>query len=104
MVDVTLQTYAVTEVDGRQLRQGLEALEVACSRRTRVRGRVSAWTILPERSVVALRQHVTRCSWRYLTVTCHFEPNSELCQVDRLDGRETLHHIRRSLLECLVRR
>ena len=38
MVDVTLNQYAVAELDGRQLRQGLEALEVACSRRARVRG------------------------------------------------------------------
>ena len=38
MVDVTFNLVAVKEVDGRQLRQGLEALEVACSRRARVRG------------------------------------------------------------------
>ena len=37
-VEVTFNPLAVTEVDGPQLRQGLEALEVACSRRTRVRG------------------------------------------------------------------
>ena len=38
MVHVTLNLLAVLEVDGRQLRQGLEAFEVACSRRARVRG------------------------------------------------------------------
>ena len=38
MVDVTFNQLAEKEVDGRQLRQGLEALEVACSRRARVRG------------------------------------------------------------------
>ena len=38
MVDVTFNLIAALEVDGRQLRQGLEALEVACSRRARVRG------------------------------------------------------------------
>ena len=38
MVDVTFNLIAGFEVDGRQLRQGLEALEVACSRRARVRG------------------------------------------------------------------
>ena len=38
MVDVTFNQLAAFEVDGRQLRQGLEALEVACSRRARVRG------------------------------------------------------------------
>ena len=42
-VDVTFNPRAfipraVTEVDGHQLCQGLEALEVACSRRARVRG------------------------------------------------------------------
>ena len=37
-VDVTFNQLAAREVDGRQLRQGLEALEVACSRRARVRG------------------------------------------------------------------
>ena len=37
MVDVTFNLTAPLEVDGRQLRQGLEALEVACSRRARVR-------------------------------------------------------------------
>ena len=37
-VEVTLNVIASHEVDGRQLRQGLEALEVACSRRARVRG------------------------------------------------------------------
>ena len=37
-VDVTFNPRAEGEVDGRQLRQGLEALEVACSRRARVRG------------------------------------------------------------------
>ena len=37
-VEVTFNQLAATEVDGRQLRQGLEALEVACSRRARVRG------------------------------------------------------------------
>ena len=37
-VDVTFNLIAAKEVDGRQLRQGLEALEVACSRRARVRG------------------------------------------------------------------
>ena len=37
-VEVTFNLMAVTGVDGRQLRQGLEALEVACSRRARVRG------------------------------------------------------------------
>ena len=37
-IDVTFNQLAVVEVDGRQLRQGLEALEVACSRRARVRG------------------------------------------------------------------
>ena len=31
-VEVTFNLKAPTEVDGRQLRQGLEALEVACSR------------------------------------------------------------------------
>ena len=30
MVDVTFNQLAVVEADGRQLRQGLEALEVAC--------------------------------------------------------------------------
>ena len=38
MVDVTFNQYAPLEVDGRQLCQGLEALEVSCSRRARVRG------------------------------------------------------------------
>ena len=38
MNDVTFNQLAVAEVDGPQLRQGLEALEVACSRRARVRG------------------------------------------------------------------
>ena len=37
-IDVTFNLNAVVEVDGSQLRQGLEALEVACSRRARVRG------------------------------------------------------------------
>ena len=37
-IDVTFNQRAVIEVDGSQLRQGLEALEVACSRRARVRG------------------------------------------------------------------
>ena len=37
-IDVTFNQLAVLEVDGPQLRQGLEALEVACSRRARVRG------------------------------------------------------------------
>ena len=37
-IDVTCNPIAFAEVDGRQLRQGLEALEVACSRRARVRG------------------------------------------------------------------
>ena len=37
-VEVTFNVTAATEADGRQLRQGLEALEVACSRRARVRG------------------------------------------------------------------
>ena len=37
-VEVTFNQLAAIEVDGRQLRQGLEALEVACSRRARVRG------------------------------------------------------------------
>ena len=37
-VEVTFNQLAVVEIDGRQLRQGLEALEVACSRRARVRG------------------------------------------------------------------
>ena len=37
-VEVTFNPLAAKEVDGRQLRQGLEALEVACSRRARVRG------------------------------------------------------------------
>ena len=36
-IDVTFNQMAFVEVDGRQLRQGLEALEVACSRRARVR-------------------------------------------------------------------
>ena len=38
MVDVPFNQLAATEVYGPQLRQGLEALEVACSRRARVRG------------------------------------------------------------------
>ena len=38
MIHVTFNQLAAIEVDGRQLRQGLEALEVACSRRARVRG------------------------------------------------------------------
>ena len=37
-IDVTFNPLAVVEDDGPQLRQGLEALEVACSRRARVRG------------------------------------------------------------------
>ena len=37
-IDVTFNQLAVVEGDGSQLRQGLEALEVACSRRARVRG------------------------------------------------------------------
>ena len=37
-IDVTFNQLAAVEVDGSQLRQGLEALEVACSRRARVRG------------------------------------------------------------------
>ena len=35
-VEVTFNPLAAIEVDGRQLRQGLEAREVACSRRTRM--------------------------------------------------------------------
>ena len=38
MVDVTFNQLAALEVDVSQLRQGLEAREVACSRRARVRG------------------------------------------------------------------
>ena len=37
-VEVTFNQLAVAEVDGRQVRQGLEAREVACGRRARVRG------------------------------------------------------------------
>ena len=37
-IDVTFNQAAAIEVDLFQLRQGLEALEVACSRRARVRG------------------------------------------------------------------
>ena len=37
-VEVTFNQLAVVEVDEPQLCQGLEALEVACSRRARVRG------------------------------------------------------------------
>ena len=37
-VDVTFNQLAVGEGDGPQLRQGLEAREVACSRKARVRG------------------------------------------------------------------
>ena len=37
-VDVTFNQLAAIEVDGRQLHQGLEAREVACSRNVRVRG------------------------------------------------------------------
>ena len=37
-IDVTFNQLAVVEVDGPQLRQGLEALELACGRRARVRG------------------------------------------------------------------
>ena len=37
-IDVTFNQLAATEVGLSQLRQGLEALEVACSRRARVRG------------------------------------------------------------------
>ena len=37
MVDVTFNIVGVSDFDGRQLRQGLEALEIACSRRARVR-------------------------------------------------------------------
>ena len=37
-IDVTFNLSAATEVEDRQLRQGLEALEVACSRRARMRG------------------------------------------------------------------
>ena len=37
-VEVTFNLIAAKEVDERQLRQGLEALEVACSRNVRVRG------------------------------------------------------------------
>ena len=37
-IDVTFNQLAVAEVDESQLLQGLEALEVACSRRARVRG------------------------------------------------------------------
>ena len=37
-VDVTFNQLAFVEDDGSQLCQGLEALEVACSRRARVRG------------------------------------------------------------------
>ena len=37
-IDVTFNQLAVLEVDGSQLCQGLEAFEVACSRRARVRG------------------------------------------------------------------
>ena len=37
-IDVTFNQLAPREVDGPQMRQGLEALEVACSRRARVRG------------------------------------------------------------------
>ena len=37
-VEVTFNQLAVAEVDGPQLRQGLEALEVACNRGARVRG------------------------------------------------------------------
>ena len=38
MIDVTLNFCAAMEADGCQLRQGLEAREVACSRNVRVRG------------------------------------------------------------------
>ena len=38
MVDVTFNLMAFMEHDGRQLRQGLEARQVACSRNVRVRG------------------------------------------------------------------
>ena len=37
-VEVTFNLRAAFEDDGRQLRQGREAFEVACSRRARVRG------------------------------------------------------------------
>ena len=37
-VEVTFNPLAAKDIDGPQLRQGLEALEVACSRRARVRG------------------------------------------------------------------
>ena len=37
-VEVTFNQLAVVEADVLQLRHGLEALEVACSRRARVRG------------------------------------------------------------------
>ena len=37
-IDVTFNPLAAIEVDERQLRQGLEAREVACSRNVRVRG------------------------------------------------------------------
>ena len=37
-IDVTFNQLALDQEDGSQLCQGLEALEVACSRRTRVRG------------------------------------------------------------------
>ena len=39
MIDITLNLLAESEVDGRQLRQRLEALEVSCSRGARVRKR-----------------------------------------------------------------
>ena len=37
-IDVTFNFLRELEEDGRQLRQGLEDFEVACSRRARVRG------------------------------------------------------------------
>ena len=59
-IDVTLNPMAATEIDERQLRQGLETLEVACIRRARFH----------ERSAVALRQ--SACDiYRYRTAQRH---------------------------------
>ena len=55
-VEVTFNLTAAIEVDLFQLRQGLEAREVACCRNVSVW--VSTWKTFPERSVVALRQHL----------------------------------------------
>ena len=66
-VEVTFNLFAAKEVDLFQLCQGLEALEVACSRRARVRGFQHGQL---SRNVVALRQPACDI-YRYRTARRH---------------------------------